>query len=134
MQFKRVIPITDDPVTGKKFSYQNRTPSSVQKKNVKAFETSGLKQVQFCEQHNIPYKTFSNWLKRHRSDKMIVTTSVAQSTTMTAKAQEKDVAVTSGFTTNITCSLSNGLILSMSPMTLTDLPIIIEVLSQCKLN
>ncbi len=134
MQFKRVLPITDNFITGKTPSYQNRTPSSVQKKHVKAFEASGLKQVKFCAQQNIPYKTFSNWLKRHRSDRVVAPTSVDQATTIMAKAQEKDVAVESSTVTNITCSLPSGLMLSISPMTLSDLPIIIEKLSQCKLN
>ena len=54
MQFKRVLPISDHPVARKKPSYQNRTPASIQKQHVQRFEESGLKQVEFCEQHNIP--------------------------------------------------------------------------------
>ncbi len=134
MQFKRVLPIFDNPIAGKKPSHQNRTPSSVQKKHVKAFETSGLKQVQFCTQYNIPYKTFSNWFKRHRSDRVITHTSVDQATTIMAKAQEKDVAIELSTAINITCSLPSGLMLSINPMGLADLPMIVEKLSQCKLN
>ena len=134
MQFKRVLPITNNLIAGKTPSYQNRTPSSIQKKHVKAFETSGLKQVKFCEQQNIPYKTFSNWLKRHRSNRVAAPTSVDETATIMSKAQEKDVMLESGGTTKITCSLPNGLMLSISPMMLSDLPIIIEKLSQCKLN
>ena len=134
MQFKRVIPIADNPVTGKNPSYQNRTPSSIQKKHVKSFEASGLKQVKFCEQHNIPYKTFSNWLRRHRSDRVILPAPVDQATTMKTKAQEKYIAVESSSIGNITCSLPNGLSISISQMAIADLPTIIEKLSQCKLN
>jgi len=134
MQFKRVLPVSDNAVAGKKPSYQNRTPSSVQKKHVKAFEASGLKQVQFCAQQNIPYKTFSNWIQRHRSDKVISHMSIDQATTIIAKAPAKDVAIESDFTTKITCSLPSGLMISISLMTLADLSIIIEKLLQCKLN
>ena len=132
MQFKRVLPISDNLIVDKKQSYQNRTPSSVQKKHVKAFEASGLKQVKFCEQQAIPYKTFSNWLKRHRSDRVAAPTSVDQATTSRTKAQQNDV-IKSGATTKITCSLLNGLKISISLITL-DLPMIMEALSQCKLN
>ena len=107
MQFKRVLPISDHPnVTRKKSSYQNRTPAAIQKRYVQAFEVSGLAQVQFCEQQNIPYKTFTNWLRCYRSHQVAANKPVDHDNSIIMTTQEETVKKIQS-TTHITCALPN---------------------------
>jgi transposase-like protein len=134
MQFKRVLAISDSFVACKKVSYQNHTPASIQKQHVRAFEGSGLKQVEFCKQYNIPYSTFTNWWRRHRCDKITTQLPGARDGSMIIETQEKKTLQETEPTLHMTCDLPNGLSITVSPVMLTDLPHLIEVLSICKLN
>ncbi len=134
MQFKRVLPISDNLVAGKKPSYQNRTPAAIQKQTVQAFEVSGLKQVQFCEQHDIPYSTFANWWRRHRSDQAAISKSLVHDGSMITINQEEGAIKENQATLHMTCALPNRLNIMLSSIVLADLPKLIEVLSTCKLN
>lgn len=133
MQFKRVLPASDS-VALKKTPYQHRTPASVQKQHIKEFENSGLKQVEFCEQHNIPYSTFTNWWRRHRSDKAIVREVAVHDSSMITTTQEGDTTHGIKPIIHMTCTFSNKLSVVLSSIVLADLPKLIEVLSTCKLN
>ena len=133
MQFKRVLPISDHPAASKKLSYQNRTPASIQQQHVQAFKDSGVRQVEFCEQHNIPYKTFTNWLRRYRLDQPLKNQiSRTQENIVIATAEDHMKKIAS--LTTIQCTLPNGLSLTLNPIILADLSKLIEVLSTCKLN
>lgn len=127
MQFKRVSPISDHPIAArKKSSYQNRTPAAIQKQTVQLFEASGLAQVEFCEQQNIHYKTFTNWLRRYSSSALNKLS--GDDNSIIRSAQEKSAV------THVIFTLPNSLSISVNDVVLTDLTKLIEALSACKLN
>ena len=46
-------------------------PLSVQhQSHIEAWQSSGLTQVEYCRKHSINAKTFSNWLRRFRSEQV----------------------------------------------------------------
>jgi transposase-like protein len=134
MQFKRVLPISDPAVALKKTLYQHRTPALIQKQHVQEFENSGLKQIEFCKQHNIRYSTFANWWRRHRSEQATVDQSIVPDSPVVMTTSKEALTKESRPTFYMTCTLPNGLNIALSPVGLVDLPELIEVLSICKLN
>jgi len=134
MQFKRVLPISDNLTAHKKPSYKNRTPALIQQQYVQAFEASGLAQVQFCGQQNIPYKTFTNWLRRYRSHQFVTEKSADNDNAIVITTQEEKTIRKGQATTHITCALPNRLSITLSPIALADLSTLIEALSTCRLN
>lgn len=106
-----------------------RTSKSEQLNYLQQWQASGMRQTDFCKQHNINIKTFANWRKRLARDNALASSAPVKGSSSNQSALKQlepaylKVTAPNGLSCSIPNNLNLDLILSL-----------VRVLSSCKFN
>jgi len=75
------------------------------------YQTSGLTQRDYCEQHNIPYSSFTNWFAKLKINKPALLTEPAQPPLFVDVTSQTPLAIATHSDWDVELTFSNGTIL-----------------------
>ncbi len=78
---------------------------------ISEYQTSGLTQRDYCEQHDVPYSSFTNWFAKFKKDKPALSTQKTQSPLFVEMTTPTPVQTTPSLDWDVELSFSNGMML-----------------------